>query len=69
MEVGPEGWYQVSDVLDETIRNKFMSTWENARDGGLGQWLTYASGTLAYLIVTDQFSREHVPGKREGIFH
>ncbi|MBO9396849.1 DUF924 domain-containing protein [Shimia sp. R9_1] len=61
-EVGPKGWYEVSDVLDETIRNRFMSTWEKARDGGLGQWLTYASGTLAYLIVTDQFPRNMFRG-------
>ncbi|MBB3994666.1 uncharacterized protein (DUF924 family) [Sulfitobacter undariae] len=55
--VGPAGWYLADDAVDAEIREKFMSTWEAARDGGLSMWLTYPSGTLAYLIVTDQFSR------------
>jgi uncharacterized protein (DUF924 family) len=62
-EVGPAGWYQVSDTLDESIRRQFLGTWEKAHEGGLGQWLTYPSGTLAYLIVTDQFSRNMFRGE------
>lgn len=56
-EVGPEGWYEASDTLDQTIRDKFFGAWENARQGAFGLWLTYASGTLAYIILTDQFPR------------
>ena len=56
-EVGPSGWYAVSEELDEKIRQRFEATWEQAQAGGLGQWLTYPSGTLAYVILTDQFSR------------
>lgn len=56
-EVGPTGWYSVSDDLDAEIRARFMDTWDEAMAGGLGHWLTYPSGTLAYLIVTDQFPR------------
>lgn len=56
-EVEPKDWYIASDALDETIRDRFLSTWEEANKGGLGQWLTYASGSLAYIILTDQFSR------------
>lgn len=55
--VGPEGWYKSDAALDAEIRDRFLSTWEAARDGGLSMWLTYPSGALAYLIVTDQFSR------------
>ncbi|GAA6178994.1 MULTISPECIES: DUF924 family protein [unclassified Shimia] len=62
-EVGPDGWYAVSEELDETIRQRFLSTWETAKSGGLGQWLTYPSGTLAYLILTDQFSRNMFRGQ------
>lgn len=61
--VGPTGWYKAGDVaLDTEIRDTFLSTWEAARDGGLGLWLTYPSGALAYLIVTDQFSRNMFRG-------
>lgn len=56
-EVGPKGWYEASDTLDQTIRDKFSGALENAREGAYGLWLTYASGTLAYIILTDQFPR------------
>lgn len=56
-EVGPKGWYEASDTLDQTIRDKFSEAWENASEGAFGLWLTYASGTLAYIILTDQFPR------------
>ncbi|MFY0660947.1 MAG: DUF924 domain-containing protein [Shimia sp.] len=61
-EVGPSGWYAVSEKLDAEIRQRFEATWDVAQAGGLGQWLTYASGTLAYLILTDQFSRNMFRG-------
>ena len=61
-EVGPSGWYMVSEELDDTIRRRFEATWHEAQAGGLGQWLTYASGTLAYLILTDQFPRNMFRG-------
>ena len=30
-EVGPQGWYKASDTLDDTVRERFQSGWENAR--------------------------------------
>lgn len=60
--VGPKGWYAADDALDEEIRDTFLPTWEAARDGGLSMWLTYPSGALAYLILTDQFSRNMYRG-------
>ncbi|MEH6646216.1 DUF924 family protein [Sulfitobacter sp.] len=62
-EVGPKGWYAVDDALDAEIRRRFMPVWEAARDGGLSLWLTYPSGALAYLIVTDQFARNMFRGE------
>ncbi|GGE45208.1 DUF924 family protein [Actibacterium pelagium] len=56
-DVGPKGWYEQSDELDQTIRDRFMDVWECARDGKLHGWLASAEGILAYLIVTDQFPR------------
>ncbi|SEN66400.1 DUF924 family protein [Palleronia pelagia] len=56
-EVGPEGWYKSDDGLDDTIRSRFTPVYEQATEGGLSLWLTYPSGTLAYLVVTDQFPR------------
>ena len=56
-EVGPKGWYDASEALDQKIRDKFLTTWEGACEGKFSLWLTYPSGALAYLILTDQFPR------------
>lgn len=56
-ETGPEGWYQGGDALDNTIKSKFMATWEQAVAGELDSWECSPSGTLALLIVLDQFPR------------
>jgi len=56
-EKGPPAWYAGGDDLDAEIRDKFLDTWQRAADGGLSLWLTHAAGTLAYIIITDQFSR------------
>ena len=56
-ETGPQGWYEASDDLDAKIRDRFLDAWEQARSGALSLWLTYPTGTLAYIILTDQFPR------------
>lgn len=56
-ELGPENWYKGSDALDQEIRDRFLKTWNDAMDGSKGLWLTYPTGTLAYIILTDQFVR------------
>ena len=61
--VGEDGWYKADDAIDAQITKRFMSAWEAARDGGLSMWLTYPSGALAYLILTDQFSRNMFRGE------
>ncbi|MGR3759594.1 DUF924 family protein [Roseobacteraceae bacterium NS-SX3] len=61
-EVGEKGWYLQDDALDENIRNRFQTTWEGACEGKYSLWLTYPSGTLAYIILTDQFPRNMFRG-------
>lgn len=56
-EVGPDGWYNSSDALDAEIKSRFETTWQAAREGRFALWLTYPSGALAYIILTDQFPR------------
>ena len=56
-EKGPEKWYVSEEALDAEIREKFGDAWQNARDGAYSMWLTYPNGSLAYIILTDQFSR------------
>lgn len=56
-EIGPKGWYDSSDALDATIRDKFVESWQSACEGTYSLWLTYPSGALAYIILMDQFPR------------
>ncbi|WP_439155206.1 DUF924 family protein [Yoonia sp.] len=53
----PEDWYKADPAFDAEIRDKFLATWQEATEGALGLWLTYPTGTLAYIILTDQFPR------------
>lgn len=62
-DVGPKGWYAVDDKLDATIRAQFMDTWSLIGTGRLDRWLTDAKGTLAYLILADQFPRNMFRGQ------
>jgi len=61
-EVGPKGWYSGGDALDALCREKFEATWNRAMEGANALWLTYPSGTLAYLILMDQLPRNMFRG-------
>lgn len=56
-EVGEKRWYEQGDPLDRMIRDRFEDLWNSARAGRLNGWTCAARGTLAFLIVTDQFPR------------
>ncbi|WP_298838585.1 DUF924 family protein [uncultured Roseobacter sp.] len=56
-DVGPDGWYNATPELDAQIRRKFGDAWEGACEGRYSLWLTYPTGALAYIILTDQFPR------------
>ncbi len=56
-ELTEKDWYAGGEALDATIRARFAATWVAARDGALTDWLADPQGALAYLIVTDQLSR------------
>ncbi len=56
-EVGPDKWYSGGDALDADCRARFADVWQAALDGGLEHWVDGAVGTLAYLVICDQLSR------------
>ena len=56
-EVGVEKWYMGSPELDQEIIDRFMTTYEAARDGKLDHWQGDAKGSLALLLLMDQFPR------------
>lgn len=56
-EKGPSAWYAGGEALDAEIRDRFEDDYNRAKDGSLSLWLTYPTGTLAYIILLDQFPR------------
>ncbi|MDF1668628.1 MAG: DUF924 domain-containing protein [Roseovarius sp.] len=56
-EIGESGWYNPTDALDQTVRDRFGDAWQSAREGAHALWLTYPTGTLAYIILMDQLPR------------
>ena len=52
-----ERWFVTNAEFDEEIRGRFGDLPGQARSGQLDGWLESAEGTLAYVIVTDQFPR------------
>ena len=61
-ECEPKDWYNSTPEFDAKIRERFETTYDRAMEGSLSLWLTYASGTLAYIILTDQFPRNMFRG-------
>ncbi len=60
--IGPKGWYEVSDDLDDTIRRRFKAAWAEALKGDYKDWQLKAEDTLALLIMLDQFPRNMFRG-------
>ena len=61
-ETDPKQWYNSPKSLDNAILHEFYPTWASIMDGKFGMWLTYPSGSLAYILVLDQFSRNMFRG-------
>src|SRR5256885_10045556 len=61
-EAGRDRWFTRDDAFDAEIREKFLPTYEAAAAGKLGEWERTAEGTLALVIVLDQFPRNMFRG-------
>ena len=51
-------WYAFDDAFDRLIRDQFAATLQAACDGELDPWLDDPQGRLAFIVLTDQFSRQ-----------
>lgn len=60
--IGPAGWYAVDPAQDAQIREAFLPDWEAALAGQREHWIEGTEGSLAYLILTDQFPRNMFRG-------
>ena len=50
-------WFKGEEETDKLIADKFQHLVSQAGRGGLGHWTTTAKGSLALIILLDQFSR------------
>ncbi|MGE3317938.1 MAG: DUF924 family protein [Candidatus Berkiella sp.] len=50
-------WWVKNKEVDDTIRLQYKDLYQQAIQGGLKDWLATPRGTLAYVILIDQFSR------------
>lgn len=64
-DIGPNGWYVSSDEVDDAIRSQFGDLTQQAIEGGLSEWTSTPNGTLALLILLDQFPRNLHRGKAD----
>lgn len=62
-EVGPEGWYESPDGLDDTIRERFAGDWDKARRGAYDSWICAPRSCLALVVLLDQFPRNMFRGE------
>ena len=56
-DLSPTDWFKTDAALDAKIRDKFQDILERASACELDSWRADANGTLAEIIVLDQFSR------------
>ena len=50
-------WFKKDAAFDQHIQKRFAAEMQAAADGHLDQWQSQASGSLALLILLDQFPR------------
>ncbi len=56
-DAGRDRWYARNDAFDAEIRSRFLVACETARHGLLSSWEDSDDGTLALIILLDQFPR------------
>ena len=62
-------WFESSDATDREIRERFGALVEQARAGRLDAWRATTRGTLALLVLLDQFSRNLHRGRPDAFSH
>ena len=64
-ELTPEQWFEKSSDIDQMIRDRFFKIYHQAVGGGCELWKDTPEGTLALIIVLDQFPRNMFRDKPE----
>jgi uncharacterized protein (DUF924 family) len=64
-EAGPDKWFKKSDTFDREIKERFGALHAEAAAGKHDDWAKTPEGSLALLILFDQFSRNLFRGSAE----
>ena len=64
-EIPSERWFKSDPAFDAVVRERFEQTWRAAQLGALSDWLDSKEGTLALIILLDQFPRNMFRGRAE----
>ena len=54
-QAGASKWFARDDNFDRNIRERFLTTIEAAQKGELDAWADTAHGSLALILLLDQF--------------
>ena len=54
---GPQRWFRKDSAFDEALHVRFLPAHEDAARGECADWASDATGSLALLILLDQFPR------------
>jgi uncharacterized protein (DUF924 family) len=61
-QAGPAKWFRKDEAFDAGFRQRFLGLHEQAAAGALDDWQDEPAGTLALLILLDQFPRNAFRG-------
>ncbi len=64
-ELGEDAWFKKSDDVDRTIAMRFGDLYRSALAGEMDDWQATAAGSVALVIVLDQFGRNMFRGRPE----
>ena len=64
-EAGPERWFAKDAKFDDEFRNRFAILYSAARDDGLAHWQATPEGSLALILLLDQYPRNSFRGTPE----
>ena len=60
-----DAWFRKDDAFDREIRERFGAALAAGIAGAFGQWCTTAHGSLARIVLLDQFTRNAFRGTPE----
>ena len=64
----PKDWFKKDEYFDNEVKNKFGNLVEDALFGYLNNWRKSLDGSLAIIILTDQFTRNIFRGTARSFY-